>query len=1035
MFNLPQTEEKILKFWKDQDIFKKSLEKKSDKGDFVFYDGPPFATGTPHYGHIVASLMKDIVPRYWTMKGFKVERKWGWDTHGLPIENIVEEELKIKSKKDIVEKVGVDKFNEACRSKVMIYADEWRKVVERMGRWVDMDNDYKTMDKNYMESIWWVFKELWDNDLIYEGYKSMHICPRCETTLSQSEVTEGYKDIKDLSVIVKFELVDEPGTFLLAWTTTPWTLPGNVALAVGEDVDYVKMEILDSKNEKFKNNEKYIFSRRFFNFGLKVNLSIGIVSRPMPDDEGMYELIGKNNNKTKVKINEIKMSYLIDKKYKAPFEYYQSDRLFNALPNSEKSFKIYLANFVNTEDGTGIVHIAPAFGEDDLNLAKEKNLRILNTVFMNGRFTEQVKDFVGEEVKTKDDPMATDKKIIEYLKDKNLLFDEEEYPHSYPHCWRCESPLLNYATSSWFVNVEKIKPQALKTAKKINWVPKHIKEGRFGQWLEGARDWSISRQRFWGSVMPIWKCDKDKGVNKKGKEIGCGTEMVFGSINELEKISGKKVKDLHKHFIDKITFPCPAKKCDGTMHRIPDVLDCWFESGSMPYAQMHYPFENKEKFEKNFPAEFIAEGVDQTRAWFYYMHIIANGIKKTHAYDNVIVNGTVLAEDGKKMSKRLNNYPDPMELMEKHGADKMRYYLCSTQVMKADNFNFSEKDMLEQTRFFNTLMNVLSFYQMFGEHANNDMKTNEYHANNLDNVLDKWIVARLEETKQKITKKLDDYNLHAVREIPVFIDDLSTWYVRRSRERLKGENKDDKQACLSVLRHVLLELAKLMAPFIPFTAEHIFQELVGNDKSVHLEDWVEVNEKLIDQKVLEKMNAIRAVVEFGLARRAEAGVKIRQPLQKISISPSPSPSPSSPIAYSSSASLTSTVTRLIEDDDEAEQLIKDELNIKEIEHEKADKIGVEIAIELDKKLTPELIQEGLLRELVRTINGMRKKVGLTIGDRIKIEYFTKDKELKSVFEKFGDDLQKQTLTDEILEKDSGEKVKVNGIDIKLKIVS
>ncbi|MDP2860546.1 MAG: isoleucine--tRNA ligase, partial [bacterium] len=694
--NIPEIEKKILEFWKKEKIFQKSLEKKSPKGDYVFYDGPPFATGTPHYGHIVASLIKDIVPRYWTMRGYRVERKWGWDCHGLPIENIVEEELGLKHKKDI-EKIGIDKFNETCRSKVLIYAEEWRKVIERLGRWVDMDNAYKTMDLNYMESIWWVFKELWNKELIYEGYKSMHICPRCETTLSQSEVSDSYKDIEDISVIAKFELQDELGTYILAWTTTPWTLPGNVALAMGEKINYVKVQ---------SNDGKYILV-----------------------EQNMDAIFGAKEHKI---IEKIKAKDLEGKKYKPLFDYFvDSD-----LTNKENLYTIQLADFVSIEDGTGIVHIAPAFGEDDMNLGKEKKLPFIQHVKMNGQIVDEAKDFVRMEVKPKENTRLTDEKIIAYLKNKNLVFRTELFTHSYPICYRCESPLLNYATSSLFVNVTELKDKLLKHAKHINWVPEHIKEGRFGKWLEGARDWSISRQRFWGSVIPIWICDK------------CKKKIVIGSIEELEKLSGVKIIDLHRHFIDKIKFPCTCAHSTslgqgGEMKRVSDVLDCWFESGSMPYAQMHYPFENKDKFEKNFPAEFIAEGTDQTRCWFYYLHVLSTAVKNSEAFKNVIVNGMVLAEDGKKMSKKLNNYPDPMDVFEKYGADAVRYYLATSPVMKADDLCFSEKGVDEAVKKVSLLLlNVLSFYKLFAAENEANTKSN--------NVLDKWILSKTESLKKEI---------------------------------------------------------------------------------------------------------------------------------------------------------------------------------------------------------------------------------------------------------------------------------------------
>ncbi|HBR71680.1 MAG TPA: isoleucine--tRNA ligase, partial [Candidatus Moranbacteria bacterium] len=514
---LPKMEEEILKFWNENKIFEKSLENRKDAKKYSFYDGPPFATGMPHYGHIVGSAMKDTVPRYWTMRGYYVERKWGWDCHGLPIENIVEKELGSNAKKDI-EKIGVEKFNDLCRSKVLQYVEDWKKVINRLGRWADMENGYKTMDFSYMESVWWVFKQLWDKGLIYESYRSMHICPRCETTLSQSEVAEGYQTIKDLSATVKFELSEEKGTYVLAWTTTPWTLIGNVALAVGKDIDYVYVEttLTDEKGEL--KDEIYVIAK-----------------------DRLAQVMGDRKYQI---VREIKGSDLAGKSYAPMFSYYQE----KDLKNKENGWKIYTADFVTTQDGTGIVHIAPAFGEDDMELGKKMQLPFVQHVGMDGIIKEEATDFFGLNVKPVGNHQATDIEIIKYLSRNNVLFSKEKYEHSYPHCWRCETPLLNYATSSWFVDVLKIKARALETAKKISWTPAHIKEGRFGKWMEGARDWSISRQRFWASVIPIWKCDK------------CGEMKVFGEVAELEKISGQKITDLHKHIVDGVTFKC-GKTC------------------------------------------------------------------------------------------------------------------------------------------------------------------------------------------------------------------------------------------------------------------------------------------------------------------------------------------------------------------------------------------------------------------------------------------------------------------------------------------
>jgi len=934
MLNIPEIEKRILEFWQKKKIFEKSLNKKSPKGDFVFYDGPPFATGTPHYGHIVASLMKDIVPRYWTMQGYRVERKWGWDCHGLPIENIVEEELGLKHKKDI-EEIGVDKFNETARSKVLTYTEEWKKVIGRLGRWADMDNAYKTMDLNYMESIWWVFRQLWDKKLIYEGYKSMHICPRCETTLSQHEVSDNYQDIEDISVIAKFELVDEPKTYVLAWTTTPWTLPGNVALAMGKKLDYVKVKLASPAGRSDDGN--YILVEQNLESIFK---------------DKKHEIVGKINAKD-----------LEGKKYKPLFDYF----LDKDLKNKENLYTIQLADFVTIEDGTGVVHIAPAFGEDDMNLGKEKNLSFIQHVKMNGQIIDDVIDFKDLEVKPKDKPQSTDKKIIDCLEKKNLVFKTEKFTHSYPFCYRCDSPLLNYATSSLFVNITELKEKLLKNAKKINWVPEHIKEGRFGKWLEGARDWAISRQRFWGSVIPIWICDK------------CKEKKVIGSIKELEELSGEKIIDLHKHFVDKISFKC---KCGGTMKRISDVLDCWFESGSMPYGQAHYPFENKEKFEKNFPAEFIAEGPDQTRAWFYYLHVLSTALKNSEAFKNVIVNGMVLAEDGKKMSKHLNNYPDPMSVFEKYGADAVRYYLATSPVMKTEDLCFSEKAVDEVVKkVLLILLNVFSFYKMFELDVKVDVKS--------DNLLDEWILSKIESLKKEITDGYNKYDLNqATKPIEQFINDLSTWYLRRSRERFKSENKKEKEKAAKTLKYVLLELSKIMAPAMPFAADYIYRELGSDKESVHLEDWPEVNKKLIDKDLEEKMEQVREICSLGLEKRAEAGIKVRQPLSKIQI-------PCLPAGRQN----TKLQTELL-------NLIKDEVNVKEVILDEKVKEGVV----LDTKITEELKEEGLIRDFIRQIQAKRKDAGLTPKDKIRVYY----SENKDIVEKNKEQIKKQVIAEDIV---------------------
>ena len=972
-------EEATLAFWKEHKIFEKSLRKDAPKGEYVFYDGPPFATGLPHYGHLVASVIKDVVPRYWTMQGYRVPRVWGWDCHGLPIENIVEKELGFKHKKEIKE-YGIAKFNEFCRNRVLTYAHEWEKIIPRIGRWADMEHAYRTMDKPFMESVWWVFKQLYDKGLVYEDYRSMHICPRCETTLSQQEVAEGYKDVKDISVTVKFRVKNPEkhnlpeNTYFLAWTTTPWTLPGNVALAVGKDITYALISVAPAE-----------YSNILKNVGMSSNT-------------GERYIVALERVPQEFKVErEIKGGALVGLEYEPLFDYYAGD---TTLKDRENGWKVYAGDFVNTEDGTGIVHIAPAFGTDDWELAKKEQLPFVQHVAMDGTMKPEVKDFAGKSVipRAKDNPEEVreiDLDIRKFLGDK--VFNSEKVPHSYPHCWRCDTALLNYATSSWFVSVTKLKDDLLKNAKNINWSPAHIKDGRFGDWLLGARDWSISRQRFWASVIPIWKCEK------------CKKLKVFGSASELEEASGKKVNDLHKHIVDEITVPCEclpaeasAKAGSGIMRRVPDVLDTWFDSGSMPYGERHYPFENMEKFNKVFPAQFIAEGLDQTRAWFYYLHVLAGALFKKNSFQNVIVNGIVLAEDGKKMSKKLNNYPDPMEVVGKYGADALRFYLLSSPVMQAENLSFSEKGVDEVARKnIGRLGNVLAFYQMYADDTKRG--TASIH------VLDRWILARLDRLVRESTRGFEKYQLDtATRPIISFIDDLSTWYLRRSRDRIsaKGRSqpkadqplagaktsggKEDSKAALATLRHVLYTLSLVAAPSMPFLAEHLFQAVKeGNDpESVHLSEWPSSSRAgfltgLFGKKeggILKAMADARSIVTQALEARDKAGIKVRQPLQKLTVN---------------SKQLTG------KNRGELFRLIKDEVNVKEIE------IGGLFA--LDTNITSELREEGAVRDAVRLVQDARKAAKMRPGEHGRVS-ITVPQEDRLVIERHLEAIGKQTNT-------------------------
>jgi len=956
-FNFPEEEQKILKFWEDNKIFEKTLEKNKKRKSFVFYDGPPFATGTPHYGHLLQSAVKDAIPRYKTMQGFSVARQWGWDCHGLPIENIVEKEIGTKTKKEIVE-MGVKKFNDLCRARIFTFIHEWERMIPRFGRWADMENPYRTMDFEYMQSEWWAFKELYKKGLIYEDHRSMHICPRCETTLSQGEVAEGYKDIKDLSATVKFKVKNPEkhglpeNTYILAWTTTPWTLPGNVALAVGNSLDYVVVKNNDETNiyslcfyEKISGGNTLAFDKNFPGF-------------PKITNDIIKGLKGKD---------------LIGLEYEPLFDFYVKD---GNLKNKDNGWKVYVADFVTTEDGTGVVHIAPAFGEDDMKLGRKENLPFVQHVKMDGTFREELGEFAGLDLKPRaknkpEEIREADLTIVRYLEQNGSLFKYEKYEHSYPHCWRCDTALLNYSTGSWFVAVEKIKPTLLKTAKKINWSPEHIKEGRFGQWLLGARDWSISRQRFWANTIPVWRCDK------------CKKEIVFASAEELEKASGVKVNDLHKDVVDEVVFECD---CKGKMRRVPDVLDTWFDSGSVPFATLHYPLENKDALKKRLPADFIGEAQDQTRAWFYYQHVLVGALFGTEAFKNCIVTGIVLAEDGKKMSKKLKNYPDPSEVMEKYGADAMRFYMLSSPVVQAESLSFSESGVDEIVKKnMGRLYNVVAFYKLYED--------NTPAADNSKNILDVWMVSRLNKLIEDITDGYENYRVDlATRPLTDFIDEFSVWYLRRSRDRFK-EQDTDRTYALSTLRYVLQKLSLVIAPAMPFFAERIYQDAKSGDmpESVHLCDWPAFDKKKIDNGLEEKMDEARAIVNLALAERKVKSIKVKQPLALLKVR-------GNKLKIDKESSLL--------------DLIKDEVNVKDILFDK--KINSEV--ELDTNITEELETEGILREMIRDVQAQRKIQNLVPQDKISVELYLSGKE-KAIVEKNKETLLKEFRAVEINVKD------------------
>lgn len=879
--SFPEMEVEILKLWEADDSFKKSVAARPADKAFVFNDGPPFATGLPHYGHLLAGTIKDIVPRYWTMKGYRVERRFGWDCHGLPIENLIQDKLNLASVKDIQD-YGVGAFNEACRAGVLTYTREWRKTVSRMGRWVDFDNEYKTMDTSFMESVWWVFKQIFDKGLIYQGYRIQPYSPALATSLSNFEVNQGYKDRQDPSVTLTFPLLDADGKptdeALLVWTTTPWTLPSNLAVALHPDLDY---SLVLHEGKRYWIAE----ARRGAYFG---------------------------------------ECQVVETRKGAAFAGRRYQPLLTFTPRlSDKQYSLLLADFVTAEDGTGAVHIAPSFGEEDFQLGKQEGLGLWDPLDAEGKFTSLVPEWQG--VGAKD----ADKAILHKLKAEGRIFRHETLVHSYPHCWRTDVPLLYRAQKNWFLGLDKeltsasadgtsaaadgtsavadgtsagvtktLKDWMIHCNQQINWVPDHIKSGRFGKWLEGARDWNLSRNRFWGTCIPVWIADD-------------GDMICVGSVAELEALTGgKKIDDLHKHVVDPLvirtkdgkTFD-PAGKA---YRRTPEVLDCWFESGSMPYAQSHYPFEDKERFERNFPADFIAEGLDQTRGWFYTLTVLGAALFQKPAMKNVIVNGIILAEDGQKMSKRLKNYPDPNELIDQVSADAIRLFMIDSAAVKAEELKFSETGVRNIVRA--VMLPLWNSVSLFVTYANADVAKGQLTWRPGDapqsggtvskNELDRWILSDLQQLLAKVQTEMDAFRLYnVVPAVVEFIDDLTNWYIRRSRRRFwKSEDDQDKNAAYATLYRVLTDFSKVLAPFLPFLAEEIHQILVREPweadqmakgaagrppVSVHLADFPVVEPALLDPKLNAKMAMVRQAVNLGRALRSHHNIKNRQPLRQL----------------------------------------------------------------------------------------------------------------------------------------------------------
>ncbi|MBE6371848.1 MAG: isoleucine--tRNA ligase [Lentisphaerae bacterium] len=1024
----PELEKEVLEFWKENQTFQKSLENRKGKEEFVIYDGPPFATGLPHYGHLLAGTIKDVVPRYQTMKGKYCERTFGWDCHGLPVEYEMEKQLNLSGKKQI-EDYGIDKFNEACRSIVLRYTAEWESIVTRMGRWVDFRNGYRTMDAKYMESIWNVFKQLWDKGLIYEGYKILPYCARCSTPLSNFEANQGYKEVTDPTVTVRFKVLGQENTYILAWTTTPWTLPSNMALAAGPEIDYVKVKDGDD-------------------FYIMAEARLGAYYKK----DAMPEIVERCKGKDLAGIKyEPLFPYFLGEKAKGGFlvkgsEYQYVKDGFDFYANG--AWRVINADYVSTEDGTGIVHIAPLFGEDDCIAGKANGLPAVCPIDAECKFTSFVTDYAGMFVKEADKP------IMERLKAERKLVHRGTVKHSYPHCWRDDSPLIYNAVTTWFVSIEPIKAKMLAANAQMSWVPEHIKDGRFGKWLENARDWAISRNRYWGCPLPVWR-------NQETGETVC-----VGSIAELEKLSGQKITDIHKHFVDKIQLP---GKNGTVLTRVPEVLDCWFESGSMPYAQKHYPFENKEHFEENFPADFIAEGLDQTRGWFYTLTVLASALFDKPAAKNVIVNGLVLAENGQKMSKRLKNYPDPMHVVDTYGADALRLFLLGSPVVRAEDLKFSEEGVKEVMRA--VILPIWNSFSFFTTYANVDNWTPSADGAapaDPSNPLDRWILSSLSDMIAEIREAMDAFQLQkAANRFEKFAEDLTNWYIRRSRRRFwKSQNDTDKNEAYATLYHVLLTFVKCAAPFIPFITEEIYRTLRTDSmpESVHMCDFPQPEASRRDTWLEKQMEATMKAVSLGRFLRTQRNLKVRQPLQRAILVSGDADirkmleetadivaeelnvkkidvlaDEEELVKLSAKANFKTLGRKLGPQMKEAAAMIqtlassqiaavlrgetvsltlksgtvldlgKDDLSIQREEKPgivAASEDGVTIA--LNTELTPELIAEGYAREFVSKVQNLRKEMGLEVTDRIAVTY-TADPEVAAALNSFRDYITNETL--------------------------